>query len=95
MISHVISAQAVLLASTMAKRGPGTFPVSKMLRALSLAATTALGAAALVQVEQYGMAQCPMTSTLTSDFFEDCFDHGKGIKASPCCYFLHIYTPSY
>ena len=36
--------------------------------------------ASLVQVEQYGMAQCPMTSTLLSDFWTDCFVHGNGIK---------------
>ena len=29
-------------------------------------------AVSLVQVEQFGMAQCPMTSTLTTDFWNDC-----------------------
>ena len=28
---------------------------------------------------QFGMAQCPMTSTLTTDFWNDCFVRGKGI----------------
>ena len=26
------------------------------------------------------MAQCPMTSTLTTDFWNDCFVHGVGIS---------------
>ena len=33
-----------------------------------------------INVEQFGMAQCPMTSSLTSDFFDRCIDHGTGIK---------------
>ena len=39
-------------------------------------------ASGLVQVEQFGMAQCPMTSTLTTDFWNDCFVHGKGVAES-------------
>ena len=50
-----------------------------VLAAAALAGQTALSSAALVQVEQFGMAQCPMTSTLTTDFFNDCFVHGSGI----------------
>eukprot|EP01046_Picozoa_sp_COSAG06_P032954 COSAG06_NODE_3330_length_5494_cov_6.154402_3_plen_65_part_00 len=42
-----------------------------MLRGAFLAATVG-AASALVQVEQFGMAQCPMTSTLTTDFWNDC-----------------------
>ena len=34
---------------------------------------------ALVQVEQFGMAQCPMTSTLTTHFFNGCIKGGRGI----------------
>jgi len=36
-------------------------------------------ACALVQVEQFGMAQCPMTSTLTTNFYDRCFTNGHGI----------------
>ena len=31
----------------------------------------------LVDVEQFGMAQCPMTSTLTTEFWSTCFVHGN------------------
>ena len=34
----------------------------------------------LVKVEQFGMAQCPMTTTLTSDFVGRCLENGTGIK---------------
>lgn len=41
---------------------------------VALSTLGALGgrASALVSVEQFGMAQCPMTSTLTTDFWNDC-----------------------
>lgn len=37
-------------------------------------------AQALVQVEQFGMAQCPMTTTLTTAFFDSCLTNGHGVK---------------
>ena len=46
--------------------------MSMLLRGAFLAATVVDAASALVQVEQFGMAQCPMTSTLTTDFWNDC-----------------------
>ena len=36
-------------------------------------------ASALVSVEQFGMAQCPWTSTLTSTFVDECLERGVGI----------------
>ena len=44
---------------------------------------TALGASiatALVPVEQFYMAQCPMSSTLLTDFNHRCLENGVGIK---------------
>ena len=35
-------------------------------------AVLGLATCELVQVEQFGMAQCPMTSTLTTNFFDRC-----------------------
>eukprot|EP00729_Bicosta_minor_P009196 gene9195-22357_t len=37
-------------------------------------------AAPRVVVEQFGMAQCPMTSTWQYDFFHTCIEKGTGIK---------------
>ena len=34
---------------------------------------------AQVAVEQFGMAQCPWTSTLTSTFYDECIERGVGI----------------
>ena len=50
------------------------------LAAVPLGLAIRSASAMLVQVEQYGMAQCPMTSTLTTDFFNDCFVHGYEIS---------------
>eukprot|EP00937_MAST-01D_sp_MAST-1D-sp2_P004804 g4804.t1 len=50
-----------------------------MLSRVCLLAALLSPGAALVQVEQFGMAQCPMTSLLTSDFFGRCFQNGHGI----------------
>jgi hypothetical protein len=38
-------------------------------------------AQSLVRVEQFGMAQCPMTSLLTTEFFNRCLRDGRGIKS--------------
>ena len=40
---------------------------------------TAAAAASLVTVEQFGMSQCPMTTTWTSNFFRQCLALGTGI----------------
>ena len=45
----------------------------------TLAFALAASASSLVTVEQFGMAQCPMTTTLTSDFFDRCIQGGRGI----------------
>jgi len=34
----------------------------------------------LVEVTQFYMAQCPMSSTLLSDFHWRCMENGEGIK---------------
>jgi len=56
--------------------------MSMLLRGAFLAATVGGAASALVQVEQFGMAQCPMTSTLTTDFWNDC---ARSLSVSPAC----------
>jgi hypothetical protein len=44
--------------------------------------TAAAAAASLVTVEQFGMSQCPMTTSWTTEFFDRCFEHGTGIKGA-------------
>ena len=44
-----------------------------------LAAASAAGAAPRVKLEQFGMVQCPMTSTWLNHFHSTCLVYGQGI----------------
>jgi hypothetical protein len=50
-----------------------------MFKAVLVLAVAASSQAKLVEVEQYGMMQCPMTTTLLADFFDRCFVGGHGV----------------
>ena len=48
---------------------------------LTASAMTATGGRGLVTVEQFGMSQCPMTTSWTSDFFHRCLDNNNGLSS--------------
>ena len=44
----------------------------------------------LVTVEQFGMSQCPMTTSWTTEFFNHCLQHRKGTLAPAINFTLNM-----